>query len=150
MPDVALFESDFDSAREQFDYADSAFGNSPGAYADGERDRRVWRISKLDENGYEGRANDVVGVASGRAFGNTLNWRYDLELSAYGRRWRLRFNDWMFLQADGVLINKAIVSKFGFKVGEVTIVFRKEGGPPPTASVSDQSDRADRIGATIL
>jgi hypothetical protein len=41
----------------------------------------------------------------------------------------------MFLQADGVLINRAAVRKWGFVIGEVTIVFqrppgRAEGGTP--------------------
>jgi hypothetical protein len=31
----------------------------------------------------------------------------------------------MFLQQDGVLINRAEVTKFGLRLGEVTIVFRK-------------------------
>jgi hypothetical protein len=31
----------------------------------------------------------------------------------------------MYLQPDGVLINRATVSKFGFKVGEVTLFFSK-------------------------
>ena len=38
------------------------------------------------------------------------------------------FDDWMFLQPDDVLVNRATVSKFGFKVGEVTLFFTK-GGP---------------------
>ena len=37
MSNVAVFESDFDTAREQFGYADSAFGSSPSPYAGGQR-----------------------------------------------------------------------------------------------------------------
>jgi len=94
-------------------------------YADGERDRRIWRIVKKDEHTYEGRADDVVGTASGIAYGNALNWQYDMDLKVGDRTWRVRFDDWMFLQADGVLINRARVSKFGLEIGEVTLFFRK-------------------------
>lgn len=94
-------------------------------YADGERDRRVWRIVKKDEHTYEGRADDVVGTAAGVAYGNALNWQYDMDLKVGDKTWRVRFDDWMFLQADGVLINRARVSKFGLEIGEVTLFFRK-------------------------
>jgi hypothetical protein len=94
-------------------------------YADGERDRRIWRIVKTDEHTYEGRADDVVGTASGVAYGNALNWQYDLDLKVGEKTWRVRFDDWMFLQSDGVLLNRARVTKFGLDIGEVTLVFQR-------------------------
>ena len=94
-------------------------------YADGEPDPRVWRIVKKDDHTYEGRADDVLGTATGVAYGNALNWRYDMDLKVGDNTWRVRFDDWMFLQPDGVLINRARVSKFGLEIGEVTLVFRK-------------------------
>ncbi len=94
-------------------------------YADGEVERRVWSIRKVGEHAYEGRADDVVGVARGEAYGRALNWSYDLMVPVGNDTWKLRFDDWMFLQEDGVLINVAKVSKFGFHVGTVTIFFRR-------------------------
>jgi hypothetical protein len=94
-------------------------------YDDGETDRRVWRIVRNDEHHYEGRAADVVGTATGIAYGNALNWRYTLDLKAGERTWRVDFDDWMFLQSDDVLINRARVRKWGVTVGEVTIVFAR-------------------------
>ena len=95
-------------------------------FRDGERSQRSWRIRKLDAHRYEGRAADVVGSASGQRFGNALNWRYDLLLEAGGRQWQIHFDDWMFLHADGVLINRARMSKFGISVGEILLFFQKE------------------------
>jgi len=94
-------------------------------YADGETDRRVWRIRRIDEHRYEGRADDVVGVAEGRRYGNALNWQYTLALDTGERTWNLHFDDWMYLTDERTLINTAEVSKFGFRVGEVTLFFRK-------------------------
>ncbi len=94
-------------------------------YSDGEKDRRVWRIVRKDSHTYEGRATDVVGVAQGSVYGNALNWRYDLELEVDDDTWLVHFDDWMFLQPDGVVINRARVSKWGIDIGEVTLVFRK-------------------------
>jgi len=97
-------------------------------YADGETDRRVWRIEKRGENGYVGRADDVLGVAEGEVRGKALNWSYDMLLNIGGSDVKVRFDDWMFLQADGVLINRATVSKFGIELGQVTLFFQRVGG----------------------
>jgi hypothetical protein len=94
-------------------------------YSDGSRERRVWRLTELGGGRYEGRADDVVGAASGQAAGNALNWRYTLALKVDGRTIEVQFDDWMFLVDDRVMINKAVMSKFGFKLGEVTLAFRK-------------------------
>lgn len=95
-------------------------------YSDGEKDRRIWSIVKKDEHTYEGRAGDVVGTATGLAYGKALNWRYDLDLKVGDGTWRVAFNDWMFLADKDTLINRARVTKFGLEIGQVTLFFRKE------------------------
>ena len=97
-------------------------------YADGETQQRIWQIRRIDQHRYEGRADDVVGTATGLAYGQALNWRYTMRLPYRGTEINVVFDDWMFLQTDDVLVNRATVSKFGFKVGEVTLFFTK-GGP---------------------
>ena len=95
------------------------------SFADGEKSRRVWRIEKIDDHSYRGRADDVIGTASGASYGNALNWRYDMDLKVGDNSWRVGFDDWMFLQPGGVLINRARVSKWGLNIGVVTLAFRK-------------------------
>ncbi len=94
-------------------------------YSDGAKERRVWRIVRTGEHTYEGRASDIVGVAHGSAYGNAVHWRYDLDLTVDGDTWQVHFDDWMFLQPGGVLMNRSRVSKWGFDIGEVTLVFQK-------------------------
>jgi hypothetical protein len=94
-------------------------------YADGETDQRVWRIEKLADGRYRGRADDVIGTAEGRAVGKALTWSYDVVLKIAGGDLKVRFNDWLFLQDDEVLINRASVTKFGIEIGTVTLFFRK-------------------------
>lgn len=129
-----IFEDRFGTLRRQFtvNIAGSWDGrelvlDERFRYSDGERDRRVWRITKTGEHAYEGRAGDVVGTALGVSYGNVLNWRYDMDLKVGDGSWRVHFNDWMFLQPNRVLINRARVSKFGFEIGEVTLFFTKDG-----------------------
>ena len=92
---------------------------------DGEIQTRQWQINKIDDNNYEGTAGDVVGKAKGVASGNALNWRYKLNLKVKDSTIVVDFDDWMFLQDKGVLINRAEVKKWGLNIGVVTITFLK-------------------------
>jgi len=94
-------------------------------YDDGETEQRIWRIKKLGEHGYEGRAEGVIGVAGGTAYGNALNWRYRFALKVGDSTWNVHFDDWLFLQDERVLINRAEVTKFGLLIGELTLMFHK-------------------------
>jgi hypothetical protein len=97
-------------------------------YDDGETDKRTWVVRKLDEHRYEGTAGDVIGSATGATYGNALNWSYTLALPIGERIWHVDFDDWMFLQPDGVLINRADMSKFGIRLGEIVLFFKKDVG----------------------
>jgi hypothetical protein len=94
-------------------------------WSDGEKSSRTWVLSSQDDHNFVGTAKDVVGKASGVLYGNVLNWKYKLDLDVNGTTWEVSFDDWLFKVNEDLLINRAIMSKFGFKVGEVTIVFQK-------------------------
>lgn len=94
-------------------------------YADGTTQRRVWTVTKHGQGRYTGRAADVVGEAQGEAAGNALRWRYTLALPVDGTVWHVAFDDWLYLLDDRTLLNRSVMSKFGFELGEVTLVFRK-------------------------
>ena len=97
-------------------------------YDDGERQQRVWRIRRDAQGRYTGTAGDVVGSATGLAAGPALNWRYTLAVPVDGRVWHLDFDDWMVLIDEHRMLNRATMSKFGFRVGEVTLSFQKRSG----------------------
>jgi hypothetical protein len=105
-------------------------------YDDGETEQRVWLIKKMGEHAYEGRADGVIGVAKGLGYGNALNWTYRFALKVEDGTWNVTFDDWLFLQPDGVLINRAEITKFGIELGTVTLVFRKLAEPHPQAAES--------------
>ncbi len=94
-------------------------------WSDGERQRRVWTIRDLGGGRYSGTADDVVGTAAGIATGNALNWRYTMALPVDGRTWHVGFDDWMFLVDERVMLNRATMSKFGVRLGEITLSFTK-------------------------
>lgn len=97
-------------------------------YADGHREQRVWTLTRGADGRYTGRAADVLGEAQGQAAGNALNWRYVLKLPVDGRTWEIDFDDWMFLVDERVMINRAVFSKFGIRLGEVLLSFEKLPG----------------------
>lgn len=94
-------------------------------YSDGTRQRRVWRVRRGPDGAYTGQADDVVGTATGQARGNALRWNYTLALPVDGRTWHVQMDDWMYLMDDTVMLNKTTMSKFGVRLGEVTLSFTK-------------------------
>ena len=95
-------------------------------YSDGKTERRVWRLTDEGNGRWTGRADDVIGQAEGRAAGNALNWRYTLKLPVDGSVYEVQFDDWMYLMDERVMLNKAVMSKFGIRLGEVTLAFYKK------------------------
>ena len=94
-------------------------------FSDGSRDRRVWTFKRTAEGRYVGTAADVVGQALGEESGNAFRFGYTLRLPVEGRTYEVQFDDWLFLMDQRVMLNKAVMSKFGFRLGEVTLSFVK-------------------------
>ena len=93
---------------------------------DGEVQDREWIINKIDEHNYEGTAGDVVGKAKGYSYGSAFKFEYVLLVPVKGKEMKITFDDWIFKQDDRVAINRATMTKFGFKVAELTVVFVKD------------------------
>jgi hypothetical protein len=60
--------------------------------------------------------------------GNALHWTYTLRLPVDGTVYEVQFDDWMWLMDERTLINRSVMRKFGFDLGEVTLFFRKREG----------------------
>ena len=93
---------------------------------DGEKQERRWTIKKVGDNRYEGTASDVVGVAKGVSFGSAFKFEYKLLVPYKDKEIKIRFDDWIFQQDEKTAINKATLTKFGFKVGELLVFFVKD------------------------
>lgn len=94
-------------------------------YKDGATEQRIWTIKKTGENTYEGEAPGTVGLAKGKTSGNTFHWTYKFNLPVNGKTWKVSFDDWMWLQDDRILFNKATIKRFGIRLGDVYIFFEK-------------------------
>jgi hypothetical protein len=94
-------------------------------YNDGERQHRVWQVRQTADGRYVGTAGDVVGDAQGATAGSAFNWHYTLRVPVRGEVYDIQFDDWMHRVDAHTVINKAVMSKFGVRVGEVTLSFHK-------------------------
>ena len=94
-------------------------------YDDGEKQQRIWRVRLLPDGTLTGTADDVVGEARGAAAGAAFRWQYTLKLPARGSVYEVQFDDWIHLIDERTALNKAVISKFGIRVGEVLLSFTK-------------------------
>lgn len=95
------------------------------AFDDGERSHRTWNVTRTSDSEYEGRADDVIGKARGKAEGRELRWAYQLRLPIGKRVWAVDFDDRMFLRDGGMMLNIAEMRKWGFTLGRITIAFQR-------------------------
>ena len=132
-----IFEDRFGNLRRQFRVEIEArqSGNmltldERFLYADGEQDRRTWKIEKQHIDGvwhYSGQAEDITGQAKGQISGNAMSWQYDIVLQLSGLEMQVSFDDFIYQIDEDIAINRAYVSKWGMDIGSVTLVFLKDG-----------------------
>ena len=98
-------------------------------YSDGKKQRRVWTLRRSPGVGAQGlflgTAGDVIGEAHGEERGNAFYWNYDLDLELDGRHLTVHFEVWMYLMNGRTMLNRATMSKWGVKLGEVTLAFNR-------------------------
>ncbi len=94
-------------------------------FADGARDRKTWRLTKRPDGTWTGTREDVIGTATGVQDGKSFRLSYEADLTSQGSATVVRFDDVLTQTAPNVVLNRAVVSKFGVKVGEITLTIRR-------------------------
>jgi hypothetical protein len=95
-------------------------------YYDGKKQERVWTIKKMPNGSYEGTASDIIDKATGNTSGSSARWSYMMNLPVNDTTYLIKFDDWMWIMNDGVLINRSYLKKFGITVSELTIFMQKQ------------------------
>lgn len=100
-------------------------------FADGERDRKTWRLERTGPGRYSGTREDVVGEAIGFQDGAVFRLEYDIVLpSENGSGRKVRFRDVMAFDDSGAVLNNATVGWFGLRVGSVSLVIERAPTAP--------------------
>ena len=95
-------------------------------YADGERNRKTWVLTKTGEGRYNGVREDVVGIAKITVSGQTARFNYFVDIDASPVTNIVHFYDTLHIAPDGkTLANTAIVTKYGLPVARVKVDFQK-------------------------
>ena len=95
-------------------------------FDDGERQTRVWKLKPEADGSYVATAGDVIGEGKMKVAGNSLFLDYLLRIPYGDGTIDLRIDDRMYLVSDKVLLNESIMTKWGFRVGQITLVIEKE------------------------
>ncbi|MES2604587.1 MAG: DUF3833 domain-containing protein [Pseudomonadota bacterium] len=94
-------------------------------FDDGAEEDRTWTLQHLGNGNYRGTAGDVVGEAGGESAGAVFSWQYRLDVPWRDGSIEVSLDDWLYLIDQNHLLNRTTLSKFGFRVGELTLVIEK-------------------------
>jgi hypothetical protein len=95
-------------------------------FDDGERQTRVWKLKPNADGTYVATAGDVIGEGKMKVAGNSLFLDYVLRIPYGDDTIDLRIDDRMYLISEKVLLNESVMTKWGLKVGQITLVIEKE------------------------
>ena len=97
-------------------------------YDDGSTDRKTWRLTRSGDGSFRGQREDVIGSAAVWQDGPGVRLDYYVTLMTGLGGIDVRFQDLLYLNDEGSIANKAVVSKFGLRVGRVDITMRPGPG----------------------
>lgn len=103
------------------------------SYDDGEIERRLWQIERGYGGSFTARSADCLGVARGRAGGDSATMSYGFKLKLKTRTVAVAFSDVFYRMDPAHMFNRAVVSKWGITLGVATIFFEKTSARPVSA-----------------
>lgn len=95
------------------------------SYDDGETDRLTWVFTRTGPDTWSGAREDTVGTASVVETGTEVRLTYLADVVSRGETTRLGFSDVIYRRADGLVINEAVVTRFGLPIGTVMFELRR-------------------------
>ena len=93
-------------------------------YSNGTTQSRKWNLKLGTGNRFTATADDLVGEAQGVISGSTVQISYEIILPDSAGGHTLKATDWLYLTADGAIMNKSEMRKFGLKVAELVATMR--------------------------
>ncbi|MGI9424923.1 MAG: DUF3833 family protein [Hyphomicrobiaceae bacterium] len=128
-----IFEDRFGRVRSRFDV--SMFGQWQGdtftlneefIYDSGRTETRVWTVIPGPENTFRATCDDCVGEATGFAGDDEVTMSYVFRLKLQSRELHVCFTDRLIKIDDFRAVNRAIMSKWGVRLGELSLFFERD------------------------
>ncbi len=93
-------------------------------YDDGQKNRLTWVFDRAEPGKWVGRREDTVGTATAIEENGEVRLAYTADFASDTSVTRLGFADVIYLRDDGVLVNDAVVTRYGIPVGTVRFEIR--------------------------
>lgn len=93
-------------------------------YDSGAVQDRVWTLTLGNDGRIKAEAPDVVGTGSGQQKGSAVLLNYRIKLTEEAGGHALDVTDWMYLMANGNIMNRSQFRKWGIKVAELVATMR--------------------------
>lgn len=93
-------------------------------YDSGNTHDRVWTLTLGNDGEIKAEAPDVIGAGTGKQEGSAVVLNYRIKLADEAGGHVLDTTDWMYLMANGSIMNRSQFRKFGIKVAELVATMR--------------------------
>ena len=95
-------------------------------FDDGEVSYRNWQLTMQKDGSYQGTAEDVEGIATGKQQGFAFQFQYKLQLKLDEKTYVVNMDDWMYQLDEYRVMNTTTMSKLGVDVAKITLFFDKK------------------------
>jgi Protein of unknown function (DUF3833) len=95
-------------------------------YDTGETEHRIWRIVPGSEHRFSATCGDCVGTARGTCSTDSVEMSYRFRLKLADRILIVDFDDRVYRMTDATAVNRATMSKWGVKLGELSLFFQRD------------------------
>lgn len=128
-----IFEDRFGKVRRRFQvemtgrWQDSVFLlGERFRYDTGDTEERTWRVSPAGAGSFTATCDDCIGEARGVSDGDSIRMLYKFRLKLTDRSLVVDFDDRIYRMGDGIAVNRARMSKWGIRLGELSLFFCKD------------------------
>ncbi len=86
---------------------------------------RIWKVISLGGGRFRATCADCVGDAAGECSADSVRMSYRFRLKLKNREIVVTFDDRLYRLGDTIAVNRATMSKWGVKLGELSLFFQK-------------------------
>jgi Protein of unknown function (DUF3833) len=103
-------------------------------YDTGETEKRTWSVTPGSEGRFHATCIDCVGQASGACDVDSIRMSYRFRLKLAKHEIVVSFDDRIYRMGERIAVNRATMSKWGIKLGELSLFFERQRDLPSVAA----------------